>query len=70
MGFRWPIMFGPVEDGAHVGLLLFKDAFQNDRLKRPVINGNTRWKPESDAKAVAGALRCAGFERACSKRAE
>ena len=59
-------MFGPLEHGAYVGLLLLDDAFRNNRLKRSILPRDARWKPERDAKAVAGSLRCARFERACS----
>jgi hypothetical protein len=62
-------MFRPREGGARIGLLLRSNAFCNNRLKRPIIAVNTRWKPERDAKAVAGALRCC-CKRACSKRLE
>ena len=70
MGLGWPVMFRPLEDDAHVALLLPGNAFRNDRLKRPIVAVNTRRKPERDAKAVARALRCSCFKRACSKGSE
>jgi hypothetical protein len=63
-------MFGPLDDGADLGLLLTSNAFCDNRLKRAVIAVNARWKPKRDAGAVAGALRCSCFKRPCSKGSE
>jgi hypothetical protein len=70
MRLFWPVVFGPLEDGADLGFLLTSNAFSNNRLKRAVIAMNARWKPKRDAKAVAGALRCSCFKRAFSKGSE
>jgi len=70
MGLGWPVKFRPRECGAHIGLLLRSNAFCNNRLKRPIIAMNTQWKPERDAKAVVGALRCSCCKRACSEGSE
>src|SRR5258706_15632559 len=67
MGLGWPIMFGPLEDGANLGLFLAGNAFCNNRIERAIIAVNPRRKPKRDAEAVAGALRRVGFERARSK---
>src|SRR5258708_8869762 len=45
MGLGWPVMFGPLEDGADLGLLFSGNAFRNNPLERAVIAGNARWKP-------------------------
>ena len=68
--FGWPVMFRPLEDGAHIDLLFGGDAFCNNRLERPIIAVNARWKPERDAKTITGALRCSCFKRTCSKSLE
>ena len=70
MGLGWPVKFRPRECGAHIGLFLRSNAFCNNRLKRPIIAVNTRWKPERDAKPIARALRRSCFKRACSKSLE
>jgi hypothetical protein len=70
MGLGWAVMFRPREGGAYIGLLLRSNAFCNNRLKRPVIAGNARWKPERHAEAIAGALRCSSCKRACSEGSE
>jgi len=57
MGLGWPVMFGPLEDGADLGLLFSGNAFRNNRLERAVIAVNARWKPKRNAETVAGALR-------------
>jgi hypothetical protein len=69
-GPGWPVIFRPLEDSGDLGLLLPSSAFCNNRLERPIIAVNTRWKPERDAKAVLGALRCPGCERAYSECSE
>ena len=62
MGLGRPIMFCPLEDGGDFGLPLLNDASFNDRLERFIVAVNTRRKPERNAEAVAGALRCACFK--------
>src|SRR5260370_16899014 len=57
MGLGWPVMFGPLEDGADLGLLFSGNAFRNNRLERAVIAVNARWKPKRNAETVAGSLR-------------
>jgi len=70
MRLGWAVIFRPLKGSAHVGLLLSGDAFCNDSLKRLIIGVNTRWKPERDAEAVAGAVRSSCFKRVCSKSSE
>ena len=65
-----PVMLGPFEDDADLGLLLTSNAFSNNRVKPATIAMNARWKPKRDSEAVAGALRCSCFERVCSKGSE
>jgi hypothetical protein len=52
-------MFRALKDRGDFGLLLPDDTLCNNRLKRPVIAVNARWKPDCDPKAVVAALRCA-----------
>jgi hypothetical protein len=70
MGLGWPVMFRPLENSTHVGLLLPSNALCNNRFKGTIIAVNTGWKPERDAKAIAGALRSSCFKRAGSESLE
>ncbi|MHC2791191.1 hypothetical protein ACVINZ_000203 [Mesorhizobium jarvisii] len=54
----------------HVGLLLPSNALCDNRFNGTIIAVNTGWKPERDAKAVAGALRSSCLKRAGSESSE
>src|SRR5260370_37611444 len=56
--FGWPVMFRPLEDGAHIDLLLGSDAFCNNRLEHRIIAVNIRRQSK---------LRRSCFKGACSK---
>ena len=70
MGLDWPVVFGPLEDGADLGLLRTGNAFCNNHLKRAIIAVNSGWKPNRNAKAVAGALRRTCFKGSRSEGSE
>jgi hypothetical protein len=70
MRLDWPVMFGSLEDGTDLGLLLTSNAFCNNYLKGAIVATNARWKPKRDAEAIAGALRCSCCKRTCSKGSE
>jgi hypothetical protein len=57
----WPAMFRPLEDGAHIDLLLGGDALCNNRLEHRIIAVNIRREPKRDTESVLGALRRSCF---------
>jgi hypothetical protein len=63
-------MFRLLENGGDFGLLFPNHASCNNRLERPIVAVNPRWKPKRDPKAVDGALRCSCFKRAGSEGSE
>jgi len=70
MGLAWPVVFRSLEHDAHVALPLPGNAVCDHRLERSIIATEMRWKPERDAKVVAGALRRSRFKRAFSLSAK
>src|SRR5260370_37419859 len=57
MGLGWPVMFGPLEDGADLGLLCSGHSCRNNRLQRAVLAVHARWQRNRHAEAHAGELR-------------
>jgi hypothetical protein len=58
MRFFGSAVLRSLEHRAHVGLLPHSNGFCDNRLKRPIVNMNTRRKPQRHAKTVAGSMRC------------
>src|SRR5260370_13477992 len=68
--FGWPVMFRPLEDGAHVDFLLGGDAFCNNRLEHRIIAVDIRREPKGDTESLLVALRRSRFKGARSYGSE